>query len=42
MIELHRVSLDTFKALIMAGEVMLPSVTAGFMGFEWLREHGYL
>lgn len=42
VIELHRVTVERFRELLYSGDVMLPSMTTGFMGLDWLKENGYL
>ena len=34
--------LDEFRALMLGGDMLLPSITAGYMAIERLREEGLL
>jgi hypothetical protein len=36
------VPLDEFRRLMAGGDMLLPSITTGFMALERLREEGYL
>jgi hypothetical protein len=40
--KVHRVSLDEFRKLMLGGDMLLPSITTGFMALEKLREEGLL
>jgi hypothetical protein len=34
--------LEEFRALMLGGDMLLPSITTGYMALDRLREEGYL